>query len=229
MRNLWIALFLLILPRGNTAQRILFVGNSLTISRPAPDLGWGGLWGMAATQPDRDYAHRVQLMLTERQGAAPEIAIIGADLHRWQSASTEIARAAQRLKPDLVIVQMGEHATADTPYADFLAAYSQIAEWTPGARHIALGLWGGPSGDVRGINIERAAGETGMQYIAIRDLHIEENTATQYTNAAVAWHPNDQGMNFIAGRIVRGLQPVTWLPWITSSGNGTIPTGGTIP
>lgn len=196
-----------------TYHRILFIGNSLTITHVAPELGWDGRWGMAASQADKDYVHRVQLSLTAQQGFAPEITIISADLHRWQSASVEIESAAQKLDPDLVIVQMGEHATIDTPYAVYLAAYQQIITWTPNARHIAMGLWGGPLDDVRGQYIERVASETGMQYIPIRDLHTEANTATEYSNTMVAWHPNDTGHAEIAGEIIKALSAI-WLPTV---------------
>jgi hypothetical protein len=195
-------------------HRILFVGNSLTIAQPLPDRGWTGKWGMAASQPDKDYVHRVQLLLAAQQGVVPEIVTVSADLHRWASASVDVAAAAQKLQPDLVIVQMGEHTTSTTPYADFQTAYAQIAGWTPDALHIATGIWGGPVGDIRGENVKRAAGETGMVYVQIRDLHTVENEARQYTDKEVAWHPNDRGMERIALRILAALGSNVCLPLV---------------
>lgn len=186
-------------------DRILFIGNSLTTAKPLPDRGWNGVWGMAASQPDRDYVHRVQLEVAAEWQNVPEIAVVSADLHRWSSASLDIVAAAQKLNPDLVIVQMGEHALTTTPYSDFLSAYSQIAELTPTAIHIAVGLWGGPVDDVRGQNVQEVAEETGMTYVHIRDLHTIENVATEYTDKDVAWHPNDRGMGLIAERILDAL------------------------
>jgi hypothetical protein len=37
--------------------RILFIGNSLTRHSPAPDLGWHGDYGMAASEEDKDFVH----------------------------------------------------------------------------------------------------------------------------------------------------------------------------
>ena len=37
-------------------KRVLFIGNSITRHEPAPDIGWYGSWGMAASVKN-DYAH----------------------------------------------------------------------------------------------------------------------------------------------------------------------------
>jgi FMN phosphatase YigB (HAD superfamily) len=38
-------------------KRVLFIGNSITRHEPAPDIGWYGSWGMAASCEKNDYAH----------------------------------------------------------------------------------------------------------------------------------------------------------------------------
>jgi hypothetical protein len=226
-------LFVLLIPlltphKEPVYQRILFIGNSLTIAHPAPELGWAWMWGMAASQADKDFIHQMQLALAAQQGNVPEIGIISADLHRWSSVTPDImfrGQTVQEFAPDLVIVQMGEHATANTPYADYLTAYSQIVSWAPDARFIAVGIWGGPLDDVRGQNVKQVAAATGMQYVKIRDLHTPENEATQYDDRGVAWHPNDAGHYLIAERILHALQFALWLPLVQqeSAIGGTIP------
>lgn len=218
-------LFLPEMPRVSVYHRILFVGNSLTITHVAPVLGWEGVWGMAASQADKDYAHQIQLLLAAQQGFAPEIGIISADLHRWDTVTPEImfrGVTVAEFNPDLVIVQMGDNAPLDLPYAGYEVAYREAASWAPGARYLAMGKWGGRLGNVQEEYIEAAAVASGMQYIRIRDLHTEDAVAAQYTNTAVAWHPNDKGHAEIANRIVDVLAGV-YLPTVGGCSGGTIP------
>lgn len=207
-----------------TYQRILLVGNSITLSSPAPHLEWPGYWGMAASQADRDYAHQVQLMLAARQGFVPKIAFVRADIHRWPVAPLlEFgAGTVAEFAPDLVIVQMGDNAALDVPYEVWETAYQEIAAWAPGARFLALGKWGGRPGNAQEEYIRQAAQAASMEYVSIRDLHIAENEARQHANNAVAWHPNDAGMQAIAQRVVE--RRPRWLPWVTSGVDG-----GTVP
>ncbi|MEI6540199.1 MAG: hypothetical protein WCO86_11845, partial [Planctomycetota bacterium] len=39
------------------ADRILVLGNSLTLHGPKAEIGWAGNWGMAASAQDKDYVH----------------------------------------------------------------------------------------------------------------------------------------------------------------------------
>ena len=41
------------------ANRILFLGNSLTLHGPREEIGWKHNWGMAASAPERDFVHLV--------------------------------------------------------------------------------------------------------------------------------------------------------------------------
>ena len=201
-------------------QRVLFVGNSITAHDPDLSIGWFWFHGMAATQPDLDYAHQVWAMLAARQGVVPEMEILSADINRFQNAADvdgrtlDADRHVWEFNPDLVVVVMGDNAALDAPYSDWLYAYNKVIEWTPGAYHIAVGLW---ATDVDGREelLMRAVSETGMIYVPIHDLHTSETEANQFAHGGVRWHPNNLGMKRIAQRILAEVPLATPTPTVT--------------
>lgn len=208
-------------------ERILFIGNSLTLANPKLELGWEGYWGMASSQAYLDYKTQLALMIASTQGSVPQIGIIRADFHRWDTVEPELWASGQLVvdfDPDLVIIQMGDNATVSTPHEVYQEALLEIRSWAPEATFRVVGLWGGTPDDQRAAFLKRAAQEAKMPYVPIRHLHTVDNVASQYEDGAVAWHPDDSGMLAIAETIFLSLEQQTiFLPWITSSVYGTIP------
>ena len=50
--------------------RVLFVGNSITLHGPRPQIGWTNNWGMAASARDKDYVHLLQKRIAAAQPEA---------------------------------------------------------------------------------------------------------------------------------------------------------------
>ena len=97
------------------ANRILFLGNSITLHGPAPAIGWQGNWGMAASSRDKDYVHLVVKAISRTAGKEPESLVANiADFER-QSGTYDIDRELEKelaFKADIVIVAIGENVPA---------------------------------------------------------------------------------------------------------------------
>lgn len=183
---------------------ITFVGNSLTDAGPI--YSWTGQWGMAATQPDKDYVHRVQLRLAAHTGIIPEITVYSADFH----TPDRIALAAQRIAanpPRVLVVQMGDNAPTDSDYQTFRDAYTLLRNAAPSAKLIYVGVW--QADDVRNDHIMRIAKEDGASFVWIHDLYLDpanQAAAQGCTDTnGVCWHPSDAGMALIGGRVYSAI------------------------
>lgn len=211
-------------------DRILFLGNSLTIHEPLPDEGWNYHHGFAASAPDRDYPHRLQLGIAARQGSIPEIGIILMDIPP-ELYPDDIAQQIAAFDPDLIIVQMGDDVLPGqlVNYGVYQAEYQELAEAAraTNARVIAVGMWY-PTGaeDIREIDLRRAVDEAGIVFVPIGDLKSPETTAELdpwCTNHNICWHPGDRGHAAIAQRILAAIySQATYLP-LVHGGGGTVP------
>ena len=56
-------------------NRVLFLGNSITLHAPAPDIGWTGNWGMAASGEDKDYVHLLLDKIAVSSGGRPRFMV----------------------------------------------------------------------------------------------------------------------------------------------------------
>jgi hypothetical protein len=106
------------------ADRILFVGNSLTLHGPKPVIGWTGNWGMAASAQDRIFVHlltaaieaqtggRLVLEQTPIDGTKSAENILNiAHIPERECATYEAARIRKQLdwKANIVVWQCGEN------------------------------------------------------------------------------------------------------------------------
>lgn len=182
-------------------DRVLFIGNSITHLYPYD--AWPGGWGVAASQPDRDYAHRVQLALTAQQGHIVEIAIerfdVGFDV-LLEPARGRVATFA----PDVVVVQVGDNAQMDEE--TYKAKLRQLLEGLCDCMVIVTGVWYDGAGGT--IPLQRSqwnqqiAAEVGAAFVPISDLY---NGSACNAGDYICTHPNDGAMQAIANRIVTAL------------------------
>ena len=177
-------------------SRILFLGNSIT--RHGPLDTHRGLWGMAATEPDLDYVHRLQLRLAANTGIVPEIRIAACNIN-W-CLPEYLEPIMQDFAPDLVIVQTGDNSTG-LDQVGYMDRLQSILDTMPGdATVIVTGVW---YSQQRESWNETLAVRNGMDFAPIFDLNVADNR--QYLNCApddaICSHPGDRGHAAIADRI----------------------------
>lgn len=182
-------------------DRVLFIGNSITHLYPYAT--WPGGWGVAASQPDKDYVHRVQLALTAQQGHIVEIAIerfdVGIDV-LLEPARGRVATFA----PDVVVVQVGDNAQMDE--GTYKAKLRQLLVDLCACTVIVTGVWYDGAGAT--IPLQRSqwnqqiAAEVGAAFVPISDLYNGQHCAD---GDYICTHPDDSAMQAIANRILTAL------------------------
>lgn len=203
---------------GVSAERVLFLGNSITRHGPAPKIGWTGDWGMAASALEKDYVHLTARGLEALAGKKPEIRFANiADFERNPGAFDLDVRLKAELdfRPTLVILAVGENVPAlksEEDKARFKASLDKLlgAAKTSGA---------GPSVVVRSCFwadaakddiLRKACAEAGGSFVDIaalgKDASNYARAERSFDHAGVAAHPGDKGMAAIADAILRALR-----------------------
>lgn len=192
----------------------LALGNSLTLIE-----SWGR--GICSTQPDNDYFGLVLDYLEDKNEERHVVA------HRYNYAVWE--KAADRgnvldlvdvyldSSLDLVTIQLGENATDISTYKDdMVELVNYIRAKAPNAQIIIIDdFWSNEKSEIR----KAAAEKSECAFADLGDIrgkkeyqsengivcYLEDgNTITVQENAAT--HPGDEGMEFIADRVIEQLQ-----------------------
>ena len=112
--------------------RVLVYGNSIALHGPMPSIGWTNNCGMAASAPEKDFAHLVVAGLEKRLGKKADFRIRNlAALER--NFTTNVASVAEiaadaKWKPDYVVIAVGENvpnfdSSTAAAYSTFTAGF----------------------------------------------------------------------------------------------------------
>lgn len=213
---------------GGGEFKVLIYGNSIALHGPKPDIGWTNNWGMAASAPEKDFAHLVVAGLEAKLGKRADFRIRNlATLER--NFTTNVATVAEisadaRWKPDYVVVAIGENAkgvdeTSAAAYGRFLADVARpFAD--SGARIVMRSpFW---KNAVKAECTAKAAAEVGAVYVDAGSLgSVDENKAIGlFPHAGVANHPGDLGMSRLADLILDGFAAPRVARTIRPAGTG---------
>ncbi len=192
---------------GSGKTKILFIGNSITRHGPAPEIGWFGDYGMAASSKEKDYVHVTASLLDEPLGG---ITIGIAQLSDWERNYAEedilprLYQKAHTFNADIVIVRIGENMAPDAAPASRPYFEEMIRFCAHNAHTVVVtnSFW---RNDARGKMLQELAQDNGYVFCSLSGLENDRRNMAldEYEHRGVAGHPSDLGMKEIAKRITK--------------------------
>jgi hypothetical protein len=205
---------------SETAQggdfKVLVYGNSIALHGPKLDIGWTNRWGMAASAPEKDFAHLVASGLEKRLGKKADqrirnLASLERNFTRNLATVTNIAIDVA-WAPDYVVIALGENspnitATNAPAFRKFLADLARPFAKLPKRPKVVMRspFWRNPA---KADCTKKAAEDVGAIYVDPGHLGLNnENKAIGLVkHKGVANHPGDLGMKRLADLILAGFE-----------------------
>lgn len=199
------------------APRVLFLGNSITLHAPAPNIGWDGNWGMAASAIEKDYVHILLGKWKQATGKTPlsmvkNIAEFERNLDEY--SISEQLKDELSFKADTIILAIGENAA--TPKNDeerkrFSTALDQLLKSLKenGAPtiYVRSQFWPDVEKDTL---LKQATERAGCVWVDLNQLGADPANAAKaerhFDHVGVAGHPGDKGMQAIADKIWQEIE-----------------------
>lgn len=206
---------------SDKTYRVLFVGDSITRHSfnkdTIRDLGWSHTSGMGASSDKNDYVSRLVSMIAKDRNQH-----VVKCFHTYGGSGSVADRVAglpmvADTKPDLVVLQLGEHDDATTDPMLFHRQYAtlvrQVRAMPSKPKVIALGPWslaplnadGEYSDSTAAVDREMysVAIEETLEYLSVRDMAAIPEAHGWGASQGVKWHPNDLGHAMYAARLFR--------------------------
>ncbi|MGN0852740.1 MAG: SGNH/GDSL hydrolase family protein [Kiritimatiellia bacterium] len=193
--------------------RVLFVGNSITLHGPRPQIGWTNNWGMAASARYKDYVHLLQKQIVAVQPDAQccLLQVAGTIERSFFQADWSCEKHfawAREFKPDVIVLFFGSNVPGDydtgklptaRSFGDALDALRTYLD--PEGKALVLvsqGFYKRPKLDAEKVAVAKRHGDV---FVRMEDLHDMKEAHGRYN------HPGDRGMEMIAERFWRHLEP----------------------
>ncbi len=187
-------------------EKVLVLGNSITIHIPKPAIGWEGNWGMAASVQEKDFVHLLEVNLLKHNSKLEFGNISNTFEKRFWDMDTIALAKYKSYKPDLLLLVIGENVV------DSLAAKKELDKYllklvdfvcdSSESKVLLVGsFW--PNKEINK-KMQKACTENHWLYTDLDGLYQnrEQNTAIlTHKNGGVARHPSDVGMREITNRI----------------------------
>lgn len=190
-------------------RRVLVVGNSITGHGPAPELGWTGDWGMAASRAENDYLHIISKKLRALNPNVEIKVLFAVDFEQsfWKYDYTKLKTYAD-FQPDLIIMRIAENTNLEYvwSYENNYAQYLTELTAKTNAKVICTTSFWKHFGEVS-TRIKSVAKNRGY-IIADLEPYWADKSYTAYkffSDSGVGSHPSDKGMQAIADCISKNF------------------------
>ena len=193
--------------------RVMFVGNSITLHGVATEIGWDHEWGMAASDAEKDYVHILMRKVKEQDcHAAFCICQVAAWECNYQNGKEKypLYKQARAFDADIIVMRFVENCPGkDFDNAVFKKEMSDLLDYLNPSGKAAIILttsfWPHP-GDQTIIDF---ANEKQFPVVTLGDLGEQDEMMAKglFSHEGVAMHPGDLGMETIAKRIFKELEP----------------------
>lgn len=190
--------------RAGKIRSVVILGNSIVEHGAAPQIGWNGSWGMAASARDSDFVHR---LMTEvgRRDTTVQFRYANMVGFEWELDDFDYSRLDAFRNGDMIILRFSENVNDSLVHnGAFMRNYDKLLHYLdPGDKAVKVvvsGFWHRPNTNRL---LEQYAGKN--QYVFVRndDLLTDSSNSAfgAYADKGVAAHPSDKGMRLIAARI----------------------------
>jgi len=198
-------------PFTKSNPKILAIGNSITWHPPAPEIGWNGNWGMAASAPGKDYFSVLESLVKSKN---PEANLKSENVYPFErgfsSFDFSFYEHLRDFNPDVLIIRFGENiGEAEINGNELGESIKNFVDYLANGRKIEVivttTFWYSEKVNQQ---LVLAAQNNNWKLVQLTDLGSkEENMAIGlFANESVARHPGNLGMERIAKRIFETLK-----------------------
>jgi len=210
-------------PCGSAPEKAftyLAIGNSLTLHGKC-SYWWDDRRGMASSEPEKDFVHRVAAYLRTKH---ENVAFTAFNFSMWEFQAKDRAETLPALEkyfavpPDLITLQLGENARDLNTFAE---DFSELLQWikthAPEAKVIVVGDFF--LSDVREKHKRECAEKCDCRFADLTSLvgkkeytcpvgsvvKDDQGMDHRVDHEGVAAHPGDAGMDAIAAKIIEQI------------------------
>jgi hypothetical protein len=194
-----------------TDPNILAIGNSITWHPPAPEIGWNGNWGMAASAPGKDYFSVLESLVKSKK---PEANLRNENVYPFErgfsSFDFSFYEHLRDFNPDILIIRFGENiGEAEINGNELSESIKLFVDYLANGRKmeviVTTTFWYSQKVNQQ---LALSAQTNNWKLVHLTDLGFkEENMAIGlFANESVGRHPGDLGMERIAKRIFETLK-----------------------
>jgi hypothetical protein len=201
--------------KENGNPKILFLGNSITRHEPAPQIGWYGDWGMAASDISKDYVHICMKDILTKYPDSEFCLVQGSSWERTYRDCNfdEFFASAKDFNPNVIICLISENVINEDFDKDvFIEQLHRFHEYLSNGNKktkiiVASNFF---NNEEKTNAIDEYAKKYGAEFVNVSDLiKDEKNLASGYKHEGIKIHPGDKGMEIIASRIMKAFYKIS--------------------